>query len=133
MIAGRLTLIDHAALASTVPIAVERGARIVAAGVFNSGLLARARPEDDARFEYGSAPAPVLARALRIADIAQAHGSDLPTVALQFPLRFRGVESVVVGGSSAQQIRSSVARLSTTLPNGLWDELAAAGLIPTSR
>ena len=43
MLAGRYTLLEQEALDNLLPLCEERRVGIVAAGVFNSGLLARAR------------------------------------------------------------------------------------------
>ena len=42
MLAGRYTLLDQSALDDLLPLALERGVGVVAAGVYNSGLLAQA-------------------------------------------------------------------------------------------
>ena len=44
MLAGRYTLLEQSALEDLLPICQQRGIGIVAAGVFNSGLLARRTP-----------------------------------------------------------------------------------------
>ena len=51
MVAGRYTLLDQTSLDELLPVAQQRGVAIVAAGVFNSGLLARAAPPDDATYD----------------------------------------------------------------------------------
>ena len=43
MLAGRYTLLDQSALDDLLPTCADRGVAVVAAGVFNSGLLARPR------------------------------------------------------------------------------------------
>ena len=52
MLAGRYTLLDQGALAELLPLCAQRGVSMVAAGVFNSGLLARDRPAPDATYDY---------------------------------------------------------------------------------
>ena len=56
MLAGRYTLLEQDALDDLLPLCCERRVAVVAAGVFNSGLLARERPRDDAKYDYGEAP-----------------------------------------------------------------------------
>src|SRR5262249_29673347 len=53
LIAGRYTLLDQSALPQALPVCAERGIAVLAAGVFNSGLLADPRP--GATFEYAPA------------------------------------------------------------------------------
>ena len=49
MVAGRYSLLEQPALLDLLPAAAARGVSIVAAGVFNSGLLATDRPAADAK------------------------------------------------------------------------------------
>ena len=44
MLAGRYTLLDQESLDDLLPACEERGVAVVAAGVFNSGILARSEP-----------------------------------------------------------------------------------------
>jgi D-threo-aldose 1-dehydrogenase len=119
MVAGRYTLLEQAE--ELVAACRETGVGIVAAAVFNSGLLATPRP--GGRYEYGAVPAELLARAERIAEICERHGVTLPEAALQFPLREPAVRSVVVGAASPEQVRENVRRMQVAIPEALWDEL----------
>jgi D-threo-aldose 1-dehydrogenase len=126
MIAGRLTLADPSALEQVVPACRAHGVGIVAAEVFNSGMLAR--PEPSGRFDYADADPAVLARVRRIAAICTAHGVELPTAALHFPLR-HGALADVVGAHLPAQVRENRRRLDAPVPAALWDELAAERLV----
>jgi D-threo-aldose 1-dehydrogenase len=48
---------------------------------------------------------------------------DLPTVAVQFPLRHPAVVSVVSGMRTAAQAETTLTRLTTPVPADLWAEL----------
>jgi D-threo-aldose 1-dehydrogenase len=52
MLAGRYTLLEQDSLDDLMPLCAERGVGVVAAGVFNSGLLARALPGPGANYDY---------------------------------------------------------------------------------
>ena len=52
MVAGRYTLLDRSAADDLLPLASDRGVAIVAAAVYNSGLLSRPEVADDALFDY---------------------------------------------------------------------------------
>jgi D-threo-aldose 1-dehydrogenase len=132
MVAGRWTLIDQSAASDLLPVAHARGVRVVAAGVYNSGLLAAPTVPDAARYDYGAAPVTLVERARRIASVCEAHGVTLPDVAVQFPFRHPAVASVVVGTRTAAHVRSFVARAGTTVPEELWTALIAEGLLPTT-
>jgi D-threo-aldose 1-dehydrogenase len=130
MIAGRYTLLDPAAASTTFPACRARGTGVVAASVFNSGLLARASPTRDDRFEYGRLPDELWDRLQAILRVCDAHDVALPAAAVQFPLRDALVRSVVVGGSRPEQIRDSVELARVVIPEEFWRELSAEGLIP---
>jgi D-threo-aldose 1-dehydrogenase len=119
MVAGRYTLLEQAD--EVVAACRETGVGIVAAAIFNSGLLAKPRP--GGRYEYGAVPADMLARAERIAEVCERHGVTLPEAALRFPLREPAVRSVVVGAASPQQVRENARRMEIEIPEALWDEL----------
>lgn len=129
MLAGRYTLLEQGALADAIPAAHETGAKIVIAGVYNSGLLSRPRPSADANYNYEQVDADVLARAHRIADVCERHGVELPHAALAFVLRQPTVVSVVVGASRAEQVEQSVERFRQPVPDALWHELRDEGLM----
>ena len=129
MIAGRYTLLEQPA-AAAFPEMSLRGTAAVAASVFNSGLLASSRPDRNARYEYGRLPEELWDRLVRIARICDGHHVPLPVAAIQFPLRAAIVRSVVVGGSRPAQVSENAARMQEEVPEALWRDLAAAGLIP---
>lgn len=129
MCAGRFTLIDDDALADLMPLALERNVGVVVAGVYNSGLLGRNRPSPDATFEYEPVPPAILEQANRVADACEAHGVTLPEAAIAYVLRHPAVVSVVVGARGGDQVRSNIERYEATMPEGLWNDLEAAGLV----
>jgi D-threo-aldose 1-dehydrogenase len=119
MVAGRYTLLEQAD--EVITACRETGVGIVAAAIFNSGLLSKPRP--GGRYEYGAVPPALLERALRIAEVCERHGVTLPEAALQFPLREAAVRSVVVGAATPEQVRENARRSEVEIPEALWDEL----------
>jgi len=130
MIAGRLTLLDQSALADLMPLAQRRDVAVVAAGVYNSGLLSSAQIRPDAHFDYAPAPAELRARAERLAAICRDHGVDLPSAAVQYPLRHPAVVSAVIGMRTAAHVESSIERRTSPIPDELWAELDKSDLAP---
>jgi D-threo-aldose 1-dehydrogenase len=126
--AGRYTLLDHQALDELLPEAAARGKSVVVGGVFNSGLLADPRP--GATYDYAPAPADLLDRALRVQAVADRHGVPLRAAALSFPLAHPAVASVCVGARSPYEIRDAAAMLRHPVPDALWEDLRAEGLLP---
>ena len=129
MLAGRLTLLDQSSLADLLPAVRETGTRIVAAGVYNSGILANAQVPESAHYNYAEAPVELLERARQIAVITARHGLTLPEAAIQFCLAFDDVASVVIGTRTADHVTSAVQRYQATAPAQLWEELVAEGLL----
>ncbi|WP_449409114.1 aldo/keto reductase [Microbacterium maritypicum] len=130
MVAGRYTLLEQPAAVDVLPACRERGTGIVAASVFNSGLLAADVPRRDGRYEYGQLPDELWDRLVRIAQVCAAHDVPLPAAAIQYPLQSDAVRSVVVGGSRPEQLRQNAEHAAREIPAALWEELAAEGLIP---
>lgn len=130
MVAGRYTLLEQPAAVDVLPACAERGTGIVAASVFNSGLLAQSEPRRDGRYEYGQLPEDLWQRLVRIAAVCAAHDVPLPAAAIQFPLRSDVVRSVVVGGSRPAQLRQNAEYAALEIPAQLWADLADEGLIP---
>lgn len=58
MIAGRYTLLEQPALDELLPLCEKRGVAVLAAGVFNSGILASATP--GRTYGYADAPAELV-------------------------------------------------------------------------
>jgi D-threo-aldose 1-dehydrogenase len=129
MLAGRYTLLEQAALPEFLPLCLDRGVSVVAAGVFNSGLLSRPVVPDDAKYDYADAPAEVVERARRIAAVCGEHGVTLPQVAIQFALGHPAVVSVVIGSRTGEQMRSNAADFAVPVPAELWSSLQDSGLL----
>ena len=129
MIAGRYTLLEQPAAEDVLPACHEHGTGVVAASVFNSGLLAKDEPTRDDRYDYGRMPEPLWQHLQRIVAVCRAHDVPLPAAAVQFALRDRAVRSVVVGGSRSEQLRRNAELMAVDIPGALWDDLAAQGLL----
>ncbi|WP_033443616.1 aldo/keto reductase [Saccharothrix sp. NRRL B-16314] len=127
MCAGRFTLLEQPALADLLPTAAGRQVGVIAAGVFNSGVLARVQPSQDARYDYAQAPAAVLAKARALADVCREHDTTLPAAAAWFPRTHPAVLGVVLGMSSAEEVRQNLAL--PRPPDELWADLVARGLL----
>lgn len=127
--AGRFTLLEQPALADLLPAAAERGVAVVAAAVYNSGILAFDEPPSSATYDYGPAPADLLGRAHRIAEVCAGHGVTLPQAALAYVRTHPAVASAVVGLGTPEQARQAGDRAAARVPAGLWRALADAGLL----
>jgi D-threo-aldose 1-dehydrogenase len=129
MCAGRYTLLEQTALDDLLPTALARNVSVVAAAVFNSGLLARDRPAADQTYNYAAAPASLLEKATAIADVCESHGVSLPAAASQFALGHPAVATVCTGARSSEQVRRNADLFDVEIPAGLWSDLVSAGLL----
>jgi len=128
LVAGRYSLLDQRALAELLPTCAARGTAVVVGGVFNSGLLADPRP--GATFDYAPAPAELVDRAARLAEVCARHRTPLRAAALAFPFGHPAVTSVLVGARSAAEVQDAVACFEWPVPGELWADLVATGLLP---
>ncbi len=124
LLAGRYTLLEQEALSPLLDRCVRNDVRIVAGGVFNSGVLV-----GNGKFNYADAPAEVVRKVARLADVCAGFGVPLAAAALQFPLAHPAVVSCVVGARSIEQLQKNIAWLETPLPPELWTALQRDGLI----
>jgi D-threo-aldose 1-dehydrogenase len=129
LVAGRYTLLDQSALDVLLPLCAERGVSVLAAGVFNTGVLATAQPRPDATFNYIAAPPEIVDRVRRIAAVCARHAVTLPQAALAFPFGHPAVAGVVVGMGSASEVAENAALAGRAVPADLWRELVAEGLL----
>ncbi|RYI07367.1 MAG: aldo/keto reductase, partial [Acetobacteraceae bacterium] len=128
LLAGRYTLLEQEALERFLPLCQERGVGIVIGGPYNSGVLA-VGPKPGVHYNYSPAPDWVLTKAARLQRVCEAHGVRLVDAAFQFPLRHPAVVSVIPGGQGLGEMASNLAAAKAKIPDALWEELRAEGLI----
>ncbi|WP_194910826.1 aldo/keto reductase [Catenulispora rubra] len=129
MLAGRYTLLDQGALDDVLPAALEHRKSVVAAGVFNSGLLATEHPAAGMKYDYREASAELVARAQMIAEVCEAHGTTLPAAAIAFPFTHPAVVNVTLGMRTSEQVARNIELYRASVPEALWSYLRSLGLI----
>jgi D-threo-aldose 1-dehydrogenase len=129
MLAGRYTLLEQDSLDNLLPVCEQSGASVVAAGVFNSGLLAHTQIPENATYDYRAAPQKLFERASRIAEVCERHGTTLPAAAIAFPLAHPAVTGVCVGARSPEQMERNAHLYREPIPTALWSELKARKLV----
>lgn len=122
LIAGRYTLLDQSAALDLLPAALERGVSIIAAGVFNSGVLAS--PVPGAHYNYELASAEIIARAQALETLFEEFGVTLEQAAVQFPLQHPAIKSVLVGCRTEQEVKANIAAFDSTIPQSAWSALS---------
>jgi D-threo-aldose 1-dehydrogenase len=123
LIAGRYSLLDQSAADELLPLALERGVDVIAAGVFNSGILAN--PVKGATYDYMPASDELIARARRIREVLDSHEVSLTGAAMQFPLQHPAVKSVLVGCRSADEVVKNIEEFDKEIPNKVWEDLVS--------
>ena len=122
LLAGRWTLLDRSAGRELLPLCLERGIPVVAAGVFNSGVLA-----GGSTFDYAQASPEVVARRDELQRLCARWDVPLAAAAIQFPLRHAAVTTVLVGARTPLEIAEDARLLVSPVPDELWAELDPPG------
>jgi D-threo-aldose 1-dehydrogenase len=118
LLAGRYTLLDRSAAEELLPVCEQYRIRVIAGGVFNSGVLAGGDT-----FDYEAASPEVLARVRSLTATCARHGVPLLAAAVQFPLRHPAVATVLVGCRTPGEVEEDVRLFELEVPQALWDEL----------
>lgn len=131
LLAGRYTLLEHAALDELLPLCERRGISVILGGPYNSGILATGAAPG-ATYNYKLAPPEIMNRVAQIEATCRRHGVPIAAAALQFPLGHPRVASMIPGAISPQQVKRNTVLMSTAIPADLWAELKHEGLMPHS-
>jgi D-threo-aldose 1-dehydrogenase len=127
LLAGRYTLLDQTGVDELLPLCEHEGVSVIAAGVFNSGLLAD--PSPGAPFFYGPAPAPVVERAQLLATVCEAYGVPLTAAAIQLPKAHAAVTCILAGVRTVDELHAAVRDFEHPIPPALWADLRTLGLL----
>jgi D-threo-aldose 1-dehydrogenase len=122
MLAMRYTLGEQDTLDKELPLCIARGAGIVIAGVFSSGLYATG-PIPGAKYNYSDATPEQLDRARKIEAVCKRHEVPLAAAALQFPLHHPAVATVIPGGFRPDHVTTNLGLFRQEIPSALWAEL----------
>ncbi len=146
LLAGRYTLLDQSALPELLPLCEERGISIIAGGVYNSGILSHPDPgtisgvssgadaietwKDNVTYNYVPAGPEIIARAAALKAVCDRHGVPLMAAAIQFPMHHPAVATVLTGPRAPEHVVVNNEMLRFPIPDQLWTELKAEGLLP---
>jgi len=122
--AGVISLLEHAEAARISRIVRDCGVRVIAAGVFNSGILAASDPAAST-YSYRRAPQAIVHRVIRIRRLCARYNVDPVAAAVQYPFRIRGVESVLVGAANPDEVAADVDASDAPIPSEFWREFEA--------
>jgi D-threo-aldose 1-dehydrogenase len=133
LLASQYSLADHRhALEEVFPKARQANVSFVVGSALNAGFLA-----GSSRYNYGRdnyrIPESALARRKALRSVAERHGVDLRTAALQFSAAPDVAAALVVGAKSPAQVLANVTAMKTKIPSDFWEDLKMEGLIePTA-
>jgi len=130
LLAGRYNLLDQSGLGELLPLCARRGVAVMAAGVYQSGLLADPRP--GAPHGHGTIPAGLAVRVGAWRAVCERFGVPPLAAAVQFPLGHPAVAAVVVGARAPEEVAGSVELFAHPIPEGFWVAVKSVGLLPAS-
>ncbi len=131
LLAGRYTLLEHAALDELLPLCSQKNIGIMLGGPYNSGILATGAVPG-ATYDYKPALPSIMDRVAKIEAICKSHGEPIAAVALQFPLGHPTVSSIIPGAAKPEEVDRNIALIQRPIPKALWAELKHECLMPES-
>ncbi len=126
LLASQYSLIDHEyALKNIFPEVRKKNIPLVMGSALNAGFISGSN-----RYNYGrDVPAEFITKRNRLTAIANAHGVDLRTAALQFASMPDVAAAVICGARTARQITEDVKSMEVKIPRDFWAALKAEELI----
>ena len=124
LLAGRYTLLEQDPLETLFPQCMEKNARVVIGGPYNSGVLA-----GTPTYNYAEIPPDIAARVAEIGKVCDAHRVPMARAALQFVAAHPVVVSVIPGGQNVEQTLQNARLLDEKIPAAFWAELKEKQLI----
>ncbi|MEV0291640.1 MULTISPECIES: aldo/keto reductase [unclassified Kribbella] len=118
LLAGRYTLLDQSGAEELLPLCEKLGVAVLAAGVFQGGVLAEGAPHGQQPL-----PKPLVRRIAQLRDLSRRHDVPLLAAAVQFPLSHPAVPAVVVGARNPQEITEVATWLTHEIPEEFWKAL----------
>ncbi len=128
MLAGRYTLLEQHNAIELMGQAQTRGVPILAAGPYNSGLLAGVAAPGET-YNYAPADESTRERARAVYRECAAEQVEVGAAALQFPLAHPAVACVVTGMRNAAEVEMAVNRMEAKIPSAFWQRVRRHGLI----
>merc|ERR1711871_185530 len=129
LMAGGYTLLDQTAMDNgTMAFCDRKNVGVVCGSPFNSGILVTG-VVPGAMFQYAEANEEVRDKVARISSVCADHGVPLAAAALQFPLGWKQVASVIPGVQNASETLQNADWMRCLIPQALWEELKASGVL----
>lgn len=126
LLACQYSIIDHEeALTKTFPALAKKGITVTVGTPLNDGFLGGRN-----RYHFSeNLPAGVVEKRARVAAVADKHGIDIRTAALQFAAAPSIVSAIVPGSRVRGQVEANIQSMKVSIPNAFWAELREQKLI----
>jgi len=128
LIAGQYTLLDHKNSYEDLKKLSESNVKILAAGIFNSGVLALGNTSQ-ASYNYKKVPAEIVSKIQKIQVICLKYDVSLATAALQFAASHPAITSLVFGAKNKEETITNIQSFSKIIPYEFWVELKSENII----
>lgn len=130
MLANRYSLLDHSQeVESFFDLCKDRGAKVLAAAVFNSGILATGIT-DKALYAYQRPSAEIVEKVQNLQRICADFNVSMPAAAIQFVKAHPIVASVVLGSSNPANVKRNIAMAEEPIPPDFWQALVSKRILP---
>lgn len=129
LVAGRYTLLDQQSLDGFLPECQRRGIALIAAGVFNSGILGGGSRGSTRTYNYSEAPPEIIHKVEQLEEVCREFDVALPAAAIQFVAAHPVVTTVLQGARSVAELRQNIQALSRPISPKFWARLKERGLI----
>ncbi len=128
MVANCFTLLNNDITDSFLGGCEKKNIDLIVAAPFNSGILASGSKNPNAYF-YQQAPEQIIEKVKRLEGVCERYSVTLGAAAIQFPLRFKQVKSVVLGMSNPERIEASCQWYNEEITDEFWVEMIDKGII----
>lgn len=126
LLACQYSIIDHQeTLTKTFPALAKKGITVTVGTPLNDGFLGGRN-----RYHFSNdLPPGVVEKRARLATIADRHGIDIRTAALQFAAAPPIVSAIIPGARVPGQVEANIQSMKVSIPKGFWDDLREQKLI----
>lgn len=121
LLAGRYTLLDRTGADDLLPLCENLGVSVLAAGVFQSGVLLD--PSPGAPHGYREIPPELNTRIADLRRLCDLYDVPLPAAAMQFPLTHPAIPAILVGARTPAEITETSTLLTHPIPPDFWHSL----------
>lgn len=126
LLACQYSILDHEqTLTRTFPTLQKKGVSVVVGTPLNDGFLGGRN-----RYHFSDQiPAGARQKRARLSEVAERHGIDIRTAALQFAAAPSIVSAIIPGARAAGQVRANAQSMKVKIPAEFWQALRRDGLI----